>query len=155
FIMLAFPVHVQFSRLAINQVMDPLFTALVLAFLYKALTTDDKVECGLAGVILGLLPYWGAASEMVPFFLIFVVIWFYLQHRERVIQHARLLIIPIMVSAAVVLPQLLFLFSGHNAIVPRLSEIGLGQSLSEPITFTFLVSQMEKSILGYIQLSDN
>jgi 4-amino-4-deoxy-L-arabinose transferase-like glycosyltransferase len=48
------PPHIQFSRLGINNIVDPLFGTLALAFLLRGLRGQRRVDYALAGAALGM-----------------------------------------------------------------------------------------------------
>ncbi|HVO70172.1 MAG TPA: glycosyltransferase family 39 protein, partial [Aggregatilineaceae bacterium] len=150
------PVHIQFSRLALNQVMDPLFGALLFAFLVQALRTGDKVEYGLTGVMLGFSQYGATPARMLPFLILVVVGWFYLNHRDRLREHLPLLVTPCTIGLVMVLPQLYFLVSNQLAVVPRLGQIGFWHFLPQDGSVGhFLYGQVRNSFLAYAQVPDH
>lgn len=65
----AFPPHIHFSRLALNNIADPFFGFWSLAFLVIAMQTDDPRQrarwYGLGGVCLGLTQYFYEGGRMV------------------------------------------------------------------------------------------
>ncbi len=52
-----FPPHIQFSRIGLNNIVDPLFGTLTLAFLIRGLKHNRRMDFALAGVALGLTQY--------------------------------------------------------------------------------------------------
>src|SRR5690606_19586163 len=71
-----FPPHIHMSRIAINNVADPLFGVLALAFLVLALQTRRRLYYVLAGAMLGLLPYFYEGGELLypPLLLIWAAL---------------------------------------------------------------------------------
>ncbi len=72
-----FQFHVHFSRLAINNVIDPMWGTLAFFYLLRGLRTRGGLEFALAGVTLGLAQYFYAGSRLLPVIaLIFLlIIW--------------------------------------------------------------------------------
>src|SRR5690606_914795 len=68
--LVGFPFHVQFSRTGMNMVGDPLFAALMFAFLTRALRDNDAMEAALAGLALGLSQYFYFAAKLVPLLVV-------------------------------------------------------------------------------------
>jgi 4-amino-4-deoxy-L-arabinose transferase-like glycosyltransferase len=56
-VLLTFPPHVHYSRLALNNIADPLFGTLALFFLARALRRRHRLDYVLAGVMLGATQY--------------------------------------------------------------------------------------------------
>jgi hypothetical protein len=56
-VLLTFPPHVHYSRLALNNIADPLFGTLALFFLARALRRRQRLDYVLAGVMLGGTQY--------------------------------------------------------------------------------------------------
>lgn len=68
-----FPPHLHFSRLALNNVADPLFGTLALTFLARGLRTRQRTDFALAGVALGLTQYFYEGGRFV--FPALVIAW--------------------------------------------------------------------------------
>lgn len=68
-----FPPHVHMSRIGINNIADPLFGVLALAFLVRAIQTRCRLYDALAGAMLGLLPYFYEGGELL--FPPLVAVW--------------------------------------------------------------------------------
>jgi hypothetical protein len=64
-ILLTFPPQVQYSRLALNNIADPLFGALALAFLARALRTRRRLDYVLGGAALGLTQYFYEGGRLL------------------------------------------------------------------------------------------
>jgi hypothetical protein len=56
-ILLTFPPHVHYSRLALNNIADPLFNVVALAFLARGARTQRRFHYALGGAMLGLTQY--------------------------------------------------------------------------------------------------
>ncbi len=60
-----FPPHVHFSRLGLNNIADPLFGVLALAFLARGFKHNRQADYVLAGVMLGLTQYFYEGGRLV------------------------------------------------------------------------------------------
>jgi hypothetical protein len=72
-----FPPHLAFSRLGMNNIADPLFGTLALAFLVRSWQRQDTRNLVLAGVMLGLTQYFYEGGRLVfPAVMIAGVGWY-------------------------------------------------------------------------------
>ena len=60
-----FPPHIHFSRLGLNNVADPLFGTLALAFLARGLREGKQGDFALAGVMLGMTQYFYEGGRLL------------------------------------------------------------------------------------------
>lgn len=69
------PIHIQFSRIGINNIADPLFGTLALYFIAQSTRQPDRMSAylGLAGVCTGLTQYWYDGGRFI--FLALVMLW--------------------------------------------------------------------------------
>lgn len=68
-----FPPHVQFSRLGLNNIADPMFGAYALAFLARGFKHNRRIDFVLGGVALGLTQYWYELGRTI--FPLMVALW--------------------------------------------------------------------------------
>lgn len=75
FLLATLPVHIQFSRIGINNIADPLFGTLALYFIALAMRQPDRMIAylGLAGICTGLTQYWYDGGRFI--FLALVILW--------------------------------------------------------------------------------
>ncbi|NWG15633.1 MAG: glycosyltransferase family 39 protein [Chloroflexi bacterium] len=69
----AFPPHLNFSRIGINNIADPLFGALALAFLGRGMLSGRRSDYALGGVMLGLTQYFYEGGRLL--FPALAVVW--------------------------------------------------------------------------------
>ncbi len=69
----AFPPHIHFSRFALNNIADPLFGTLTLAFLARGLKDGRRLDYVLGGVSLGLTQYFYEGGRLL--FPLLVALW--------------------------------------------------------------------------------
>lgn len=70
-----FPPHIHYSRLALNNIADPLFGVLALAGLLRGLRTGDRWSYAVGGVCLGLTQYFYEGGRLI--YPPLVVIWLF------------------------------------------------------------------------------
>ncbi|MBZ0301407.1 MAG: glycosyltransferase family 39 protein, partial [Anaerolineae bacterium] len=68
-----FPPHLHFSRLGLNNVADPLFATLALAFIIRGLTRNRRFDFALGGAMLGLTHYFYEGGRFL--FTPLVIAW--------------------------------------------------------------------------------
>jgi 4-amino-4-deoxy-L-arabinose transferase-like glycosyltransferase len=98
-----FPPHIHFSRLALNNIADPLFGTLAFAFLVRALIRSSQRDYVLAGINLGLSSYFYEGGRLL--FLGLFVCWggaILLLYRSR--NHWRGLATTAFITLLVVMP---------------------------------------------------
>ncbi len=71
----ALPPHLHFSRLAINNIADPLFGTLAFAFLAKGVRDNQRLDYAIGGIFLGLTHYFYEGGRLLytPLALIWIV----------------------------------------------------------------------------------
>lgn len=62
----AFHYHVHFSRLASNQIADPLFLVAALFFLHRGISERRPLDCVLAGMAVGGSQYFSYSGRLIP-----------------------------------------------------------------------------------------
>jgi hypothetical protein len=76
-ILATFPPHVNFSRIGINNIADPLFGTLALAFLARGLKFNRRMDFAIGGASLGLSQYFYEGGRFLFIFLPCLwLIWF-------------------------------------------------------------------------------
>lgn len=122
----ALPPHVVFSRLALNNIADPLFGTLAVAFLLRGWRRGGALNYALAGTLLGFTQYFYEAGRLLfPVLVSGVIIWFGWQER-RTVQALLKQHIPVLLAAlALALPVYLTLTANQLPITPRTAHIGM------------------------------
>lgn len=165
--MMAFPLHVHFSRLALNQVMDAFFVTLVIGFLALALTSRNRIYYSLAGVTMGLSQYGFSSARLIPVLALLYLIHWQLRHFKYFKQHWReecwLILITVMLFFITVLPMISFLASHNASISPRLDTVGIWQkdarwglydTTAIHDKFNFWAKQFTYPLLGFVQMKE-
>lgn len=77
----AFPPHIQYSRLGLNNIADPLFGVLALAAMTRAVKTQKRRDYAISGACLGLTQYFYEGGKllytplMVTWIILGLVLW--------------------------------------------------------------------------------
>lgn len=120
-----FHIHLHFSRLALNNIVDPLWATLAFSLLLRGFETGRLSDFGLSGLALGMAQYGYAAARLLPVimaaFLVIVLIL-----RPRLFRH-RLLHLFVLVLGVVIItwPSDWFYISQAYPLTTRLSATGL------------------------------
>ncbi len=119
-----FPPHLHFSRLGINNIADPLFGVLALAFLARGLRTNRRLDYALAGAALGLTQYFYEGGRLV--YPMLVVLWLgIIVLLWRPWRHLPGLLMTLMTALAVAAPLYYTLLGLGASLTPRFDQVGL------------------------------
>jgi 4-amino-4-deoxy-L-arabinose transferase-like glycosyltransferase len=146
-VLVVLPIHVHFSRLALNQVVDPFCAAWLFALWMGGLKNENRAELGLAGVFLGLSQYGYSAARILPLLAILWVLWLG-------IRTARVHFWVFAVALVTVLPTVIFLLTADEGLSPRLRDVGLGAENVYDFQQRSPLEQLTDPFLGYVQRKD-
>jgi len=155
-----FPPHLHFSRLGINNVADPLFGVLMLAFLTRGLQRHRQIDFALAGVALGLTQYFYEGGRVI--FPALALVWVGALVISRGVQINRAVLLRLgltaLVGVLIAAPFYLALLGNNLSLFPRFDTAGLGGSYYELLT-TFereqtLEEQITRPLLMYVRQPD-
>jgi len=158
--MATFPLHIQFSRTAMDMTGDPLFIALTFA-LTRTLRDGNELEAALAGLCLGLSQYFYFAGRIaVP--LIAAYVGLYALHDRRAIwKRAKALAIMGVVAGMVVFPNLYAIYADkERSFNPRLSQVSIWSTGNLEVAARqdhlkeYLIDQIQRSFLAYVHFHD-
>jgi 4-amino-4-deoxy-L-arabinose transferase-like glycosyltransferase len=160
-LMATFPLHVQFSRTAMDMTGDTLFITLTLAFLARALRDGDEFEAALAGLSLGLSQYFYFAGRIAALLVIAYVGLHMLHDRRAVGKRAGALLIGVVVAGAVVFPNLYAMYLDKaRSFSPRLDQVSiwstgdLEMAAGENRLGEYWTDQLQRSFLAYVHFQD-
>ncbi|MFN8372554.1 MAG: glycosyltransferase family 39 protein [Anaerolineae bacterium] len=165
-----FPPHIQFSRIALNNIADPLFGTLALAFLAHGVKSSKRGYFVLSGVALGLTQYFYEGGRLLypPLLGVFA---FYLLLQPtpkeegessvevqlrgwRLVGHLGLLAITTLIIS---LPVYITLGAQHLSLTTRLGEMGFDlQYWRDAISGASSVywEHLLRNTLAYVQLPE-
>ncbi len=162
------PVHVQFSRIGINNIADPLFGTLALYFVARAWRSPKYLvgNFAWAGVMIGLTQYWYEGGRLL--FPGLMIIWltaigliaFGFGWRPRVYQqYQRALAVLSAGGVLVGAPIYITLFGMDRPLSQRMESAGLNESTLEQITSlrqlaVHAVSRLYESFLIHVSIPE-
>ncbi|MBC7870024.1 MAG: glycosyltransferase family 39 protein [Chitinophagaceae bacterium] len=119
-----FPPHIHFSRLGMNNIADPLFGTLALAFLARGFKNGKWNDFALAGVMLGLAQYFYEGGKLV--YPVVAGLWFLMSlfkpHKIRALFNILVFGLMFMIVAA---PLYYVLTGWRSMYTPRLASMRL------------------------------
>src|SRR5207302_5809598 len=102
---LGWALHVQFSRLALNQPGDILFGTLTFYFLLRGLRRGYPVDFVWCGVSLALSQLFFVMGRQIPLILIAYLFFIWLRQRQVITRHWRMLTLVPLIAFLLLLPQ--------------------------------------------------
>ncbi len=136
-----FPPHIHFSRIGLNNIADPLFGTLALAFLLRGLKNGRRLDFALGGAALGLTQYFYEGGRFLYPALICIGLAWLLLTRRRIpaskVQGAGLisgrtshteLIIFFLTALLIALPVYITLVALDQPLDARFQTVGIGGS---------------------------
>lgn len=145
------PVHLQLSRIGLNNVADPFFGILTFALLARGLRYGGRANFALAGVTLGWSQYFHEAGRLT--FPVIAVVWMALlliRTRNPVLR--RNLLVTVFCAVILALPVYTMLQAMDLPFAARVSDVGLQsdywQSLNDVGQFTVDLGQRIGNALG-------
>lgn len=122
-----FPPHIHFSRLALNNIADPLIAAALLAALVAALRGGGRAHYALAGVLLGLSQYFYEGGRLLvpPLLLLWLLALWAGGWRGLPRPSRRGLLLMFTGAALVAMPYYMTLSLYGATITPRLGLAGM------------------------------
>ena len=127
--MTTFPIHVHFSRLGLNQVGDPFFVTLSLAFLIGGIRSGNQMEYALAGLTLGLSQYFYSGARLIPILMLGFVGLTAILNFRWFRRQGDLLAIMVILAGVTTFPNL---YSTHldkeRPFSPRLDHVGIANT---------------------------
>ncbi|HEX2906319.1 MAG TPA: glycosyltransferase family 39 protein [Phototrophicaceae bacterium] len=125
-----FPPHLNFSRIGINNIADPLFGTLALAFLAQGMNFGRRRDYALAGITLGLTQYFYEGGRLLyPVLVIawLVGMWLMGRGKTRTTLYSQLpnrssVLILVLAAVCVALPIYYTLAASGNPLTPRLNS---------------------------------
>jgi 4-amino-4-deoxy-L-arabinose transferase-like glycosyltransferase len=154
-----FPPHIQFSRIGLNNIVDPLLGTLALAFLLRGFRFNRRLDFALAGASLGLTQYFYEGGRFIYPVLVclslavLVIVWpGYLRRRWRG------LLIALVMAVFIALPVYITLIAHNAPLDARFQTVGIGGSywlrVGEFSTLQTLEQHLLVPLLVYVYLPE-
>ncbi|MBL8162921.1 MAG: glycosyltransferase family 39 protein [Anaerolineae bacterium] len=123
-----FPPHMQFSRIGLNNIADPLAGTLALAFLLRGLRSGRRWDFALGGIALGLTQYFYEGGRFI--FPVLVMVWLCWRILMRRMQRRDYDGLARYITAALLtaLPVYITLLAGGFPLAQRFVTTGVGGS---------------------------
>ena len=155
-----FPAHIHFSRLGLNNIVDPLFGVLALALLARGLRRGGRADYALGGVALGLTQYFYEGGRLL--YPALIGLWLPVALIGWRVRTRRLLwfIAPALMVAA---PVYLMLATLGDPAAYRLSEGRIDGAYlaalllanpADPVVAAFIETQLLPPLLHYVHLPE-
>ncbi|MBZ0293981.1 MAG: glycosyltransferase family 39 protein [Anaerolineae bacterium] len=151
----AFPPHIHFSRTGINNIADPLFGVLALAFLVRGIKSGSYREYAISGVMLGLTQYFYEGGKLL--FPALMLIWLVpvLISRRG---HFRGLLILGGTFLLLAIPVYAASYGNGAPAMPRMDQVGSLEhyfdAISERGLGAFFQEHFERPILHFVHSPD-
>lgn len=155
------PVHLLFSRTAMDMTGDGLFMALTFAFLARALRENDPLEAALAGLCLGLSQYFYFAGRIAALVVLGWLLVYALHNWRGMWRRWGVVLTLAIVAAGVVFPNLYAAYDDkERPLNPRLAHVSiwatgnLEAAVDQGVLKEYLVDQAQRAFLGYVHFQD-
>ncbi len=154
-----FPPHVHFSRLALNNIVDPFLGTLALAFLFRGLKNGRRSDYVMAGAMLGLTQYFYEGGRLLypPLLIVsFIIGWLLLKRGRADLRHAAFgLLVAVLIAA----PFYYTLFAAKASFIPRMNQEGitpteLNNTVNNLVTPDKVYQRFAHPFLMYTGVSD-
>lgn len=124
----AYHFHVHYSRIGLNNIVDPLFMILTLTAFFYGYRRRSSVGFGLAGIIMGVGQYFYFGERFIPVFVVVLLIYLALTNRRQVYELRRplgLMLLGFLLAAG---PLIRYFITHPDTFSARLVEHGLLQN---------------------------
>lgn len=152
-----FPPHIHFSRIGLNNIADPLFGTLALAFFACALRSGRRLDYVLAGAMLGLTQYFYEGGRLL--FPALAAIWL----AALIVQRRaawRGALIAGLAAGVVAAPVYYTLLARDLPVTPRMDEVGFEDGYWQNLvrgdreTWELHKWHLQESFLVYVQMPE-
>jgi hypothetical protein len=123
--LVAFPVHLQFSRLGVNDIMDGLNVSLVLWLVVRAIRKDRPIDYLWAGIAGGLTFYTYIGSRLVLALAVFVLAYTALRQRGYLRSHFSHLGVFLAGIVVAIAPEGFYFYQHYNVFLTRWEQANI------------------------------
>lgn len=149
--------HVHFSRLAVNNIADPLFITLSLWLLVRGLRKRRVIYFALAGTVMGLGWYGYFGARLIGVIAAVYVGWRFLAERRFLARHGWSLVVLAGAALVVMAPLLLYYADHPDALAARSRQVSIfasgwlerEQVITGRSATSLLLQQLWKSISAF------
>lgn len=149
--------HIHYSRLALNNIWDPLFALLVMGCLWRGRQAEDRRFYILAGLALGASQYFYMGARLLLVLVAALVLYWAVQDWGRLWRNRSNLVAFLLMALVIALPIALFSFKHPADYMARMNQLGIFQSgwLAREVEITgrtagsLLWEQLWKSALAF------
>jgi 4-amino-4-deoxy-L-arabinose transferase-like glycosyltransferase len=160
-ILAALPVHVHFSRLGVDNIVDSLTTPLIMWLLFRGIKRSSTLSFLVAGIIGGLCFYTYPGSRLAPILGLFLLGYIGLRTRRVLQAQGRNFMIFFLAFAITAAPILGFFVTHVNNFSARMNSVGIfvNSTFQNEMTtynqsaFEVIAGQVMKSSLVFIATS--
>jgi hypothetical protein len=128
FFLAAYPMHIHFSRIALNNIVDPTLFLFVLICFFWAWRNGSLIGFYLAGVLGGFAQHFYFGARLIPFLLGIIVLHQLILNRQQVRQNWPGLVVVAGGSLAGIGPLLTHYLAYPDTLSARLGMVGLFQT---------------------------
>jgi SAM-dependent methyltransferase/4-amino-4-deoxy-L-arabinose transferase-like glycosyltransferase len=120
--------HIHYSRLALNNIWDPLFALLVMGLLWRSWQTRDRRCYVMAGLALGVSQYFYMGARLLLVLVGALVLYWALKDGRRLWRERSSLVAFVLMAAVVALPIALFSVKHPDDYMARMNQLGIFHS---------------------------
>ncbi len=120
--------HIHYSRLAANNIADPLFACLTLWLLCRGIAGRRRLDFVLAGLALGLAQYFYMGARLIPIIVVVYLALRVVKEREFLGRHWADVVAMFFAVWLIVAPLYVYFWQHPGVYNSRLNQVGIIQS---------------------------
>ncbi len=121
-------VHLHYSRLGMTNIWEPLVMTLAFGSILLAWRRGGRLGWLIAGICVGITPYFYGSAHLFPLMLIPFLGWGWLADRARMKRQWRHLLAAALLALTLAAPQLLFYRGNADIFMERVKALGVRES---------------------------
>jgi 4-amino-4-deoxy-L-arabinose transferase-like glycosyltransferase len=150
--------HAHFSRLALNQPGDPLFSTLAFYFLLRGLRLRTAVNYFYSGLFVGIAQFFYLGARLAPLVMIAYLVFLLVRQRQVILGQWKLLLIIPLTAFVMTMPQNYFIAFFREPFTTRFDKSIFNDSYPAAVqngtVNEFMRNQVVFSFSGFITSSD-
>jgi len=163
--MLGWAYHALFSRIALNQPGDPVFTTLAFYFMLRGLRRQQVFDYFMAGLTLAVAQLFYLGARLAPIVMVVYLAYLFIRQPKILAKQWRFLALMVFVGLIISLPQNYWIYYFQQPFTTRLSEKSIfasaggnnsviGQAIQDGTAVTYLTNQVVYSLGGLFTTQD-